>query len=184
MSIGELVSAASNEDLRRRVLWALPTVLAVIGSTDSERSAHLMNVSWVTPVANEPTRLVASIETTSKTAVNLREVPRFSLSLVLTHERELGRLFVKPVLRQELSGDIETVQGRRILRDSLGVAYLYDAIAVTTGHVEMIRSLGDHDLWLLEVDHVAADPRLIARPASEHALDVLGVHHTRMNYGS
>jgi flavin reductase (DIM6/NTAB) family NADH-FMN oxidoreductase RutF len=184
MSIGDLVGVSDNDELRRRVLWALPTALGVMGSTDSERSAHLMNVSWITPVANEPTRLVASIESKSKTAANFTEVPRFSLSLVLVHERELGRLFVKPVLRQELSGDIETVQGRRILRDSLGVAYLFDAVAVMSGHVEKLRSFGEHDLWLLEVDHVAADPRLLQRPASEHALDVLGVHHTRMNYGS
>ncbi len=184
MSIGELVRAVENEDLRRRVLWALPTVLAVLGSTDSERSAHLMNISWLTPVANNPTRLIASIESTSKTTANLSEVARYSVSLVLVHERELGRLFVKPVLRQELSGDEETVQGRRILRDAYGVAYLFDAVAVMTGRAEKIRDLGDHDLWLLDVDHVAADARLVQRPASEHALDMLGVHHTRMNYGS
>ena len=113
-----LTSVSENEDLKRRVLWSMPTVLAVLGTCSSNNEPHLMNVSWVVPVANEPTRLVASVEKGSRSEMNLFANSGFCLSLVAREDRHLGRLFVKPQLTWHREGDDEFVQEQPILRSS------------------------------------------------------------------
>ena len=142
-----------------------------------------MNLSWVTPVANEPTRLVASVESSSRTATNLVAGSPFSISLLTLDQRELGRAFVKPQLTWTNEDKIEYAQGHAVLRSKLGVPWLSSSVGVLAGTSELIRELGEHALWLLSVDEIAGRPEVLEGPASRHDVRVLGVHDTRMNYG-
>lgn len=177
------LTSAADDDLRRRVLWAMPSVLAVLGTVDEEGGPHLMNISWVTPAANEPTRLVASVEATAKSAVNLRATTAWTLSLLTADQRDLGRAFVKPDLGYRVAADIEYLHDAAIIRSARRAPVLTGAVAAMAGPATPLRALGSHDLFLLEVEEVGAVDQLLAGPASAHAVDVLRVQETRMNYG-
>ena len=85
----------SFDRLRRRVLWALPTGLYVLGSGVGERS-HLMTISWVTQVSMEPKLVGIGVELNSKSRALILEHEKFSLSLLERSEKALVRKFVKP----------------------------------------------------------------------------------------
>jgi flavin reductase (DIM6/NTAB) family NADH-FMN oxidoreductase RutF len=178
-----LRAASDDEDRRRRVLWTLPTVLAVLGTRDERGRPHLMNISWVTPVANEPCRLVASVETASHSAANLRAHPQWALSLLDPTQRDLGRAFVKPDLAIDESSDGLHVHGHAVRLTGWGAPVLDDAVAALAGTASALADLGDHGLWLLSVDEVGGVDEVFAGPASAHDVDVLRVQQTRMNYG-
>lgn len=172
-----------NDDARRRVLWAIPTVLAALGTVNDDGSPHLMNVSWVAPAGNNPTRLVLSIEQSSRTAANLRARPNGALSLVREDQRELGRAFVKPELPFGDRDGSVTVAGHAVFLSGAGAPVLADAVAAVAGPMTAVSDVGDHALWLMEVAELAADPSLLEGSASQHAVALLNVQHTRMNYG-
>lgn len=175
--------SADDDDARRRVLWAIPSALAVLGTVDAADAPHLMNLSWVTPVGNDPTRLAASVEGDAKSATNLREVPVFALSLLAVEDRELGRAFVKPDLGYERRGENESLHGESVVRSARRAPLLVRSVAALAGTAEWLRTVGDHELFLLTVEEVGGVEALFAGPASAHPVDVLRVQSTRMNYG-
>ena len=142
-----------------------------------------MNVSWVTPVANEPTRLAISIETNSLSAANLRERSHWSLTLLDVSDRNLGRAFVKAHRTWEHDGENETVDGHDVRRTRDDVPYLTRGVAVLAGDATLLAVLGEHELWLGVVNEIAARADVMEGAASEHRARILGVHDTRMNYG-
>jgi flavin reductase (DIM6/NTAB) family NADH-FMN oxidoreductase RutF len=178
----ELVDAAGHGDLRRRITWTVPTALAVLGTVNDDRSGHLMNISWVVPAANDPPSLVASIETASRTATNLEREGAFALSLLSRDQRHLGRAFVKPDLDHR-DGSPPRVGGEPIGLTRRGAPYLLDALAVLAGSAAIVTRLGSHDLWVCQVEDVAAQPVVTEGPASAHASPALSVLDTRLNYG-
>jgi flavin reductase (DIM6/NTAB) family NADH-FMN oxidoreductase RutF len=179
-----LSAVADDEQLRRRVLWAMPTVLGVLGSVGPDGTAHLMNVSWVTPVANGPTRLVASVEVGSRSAANLAATGAWALSLLGLERRELGRAFVKPELDWRRDGEGESAQGHRVRRASGGAPYLEESVGVFAGvDARLLAPLDEHALWLLSPREAGAVDALRAGAASARDVVVLSVQHTRMNYG-
>jgi flavin reductase (DIM6/NTAB) family NADH-FMN oxidoreductase RutF len=182
--LGSWERADEAPEVRRRVVWAIPTVLAVLGTVDLDDRPHLMNCSWLTPVANEPTRLVVSLESTSKSVANLLVRPAWSVTLVTVEQRTLGRTFVKPELSWRRDGADEFAHDQLVARSSARAPYLVDAAAALAGATATrIFDLGDHELWLLGVDEIVASADLLAGAASQHAVAILGVHDTRMNYG-
>jgi flavin reductase (DIM6/NTAB) family NADH-FMN oxidoreductase RutF len=174
---------ADDDDHRRRIVWALPTVLAVLGTVDDSDHPHLMNISWVTPVGNDPTRLVASVEVASKSAGNLRATSAWALSMLRVEQRDMGRAFVKPDLAYHREGDGEFLHDHAVTRSTRRAPVLGVTVAAMAGSAEHVRTLGDHDVFLLEVEEIGAHPDLLAGPASSHSVDVLRVQDTRMNYG-
>ncbi len=181
--IEEIQSVEGRDDLRRRVLWAVPNALAVLGTINDDGSAHFMTVSWLTPVSNEPTRVAVSVEGSSRSAHNLAARAVASISLIDDAHRELVRRFVKPELEHEQRDGVEYVAGYAAVREGESAPALADALAVLIGSCEHVRELGDHQLWLLSVSHVAADPSVLEGPASAHIARALSVQDTRFNYG-
>jgi len=179
----DLAGAADHEEVLRRVMWSIPTMLGVLGTVDASGDAHLMNISWVTPVASNPVRLAAAVETQSHSQANLTAVPKYTLSLLSLDQRALGRAFVKPDLDRDVVEGVELIAGYPVVRASAGTAYLADAHAVLAGSAQLLRDLGDHVLWLFEVESVAAHVDVLDGPASDHSRRALGVFDTRMNYG-
>jgi flavin reductase (DIM6/NTAB) family NADH-FMN oxidoreductase RutF len=174
---------SDHEDARRRVIWMVPTILAVLGTTDGRGSGHLMNISWVTPAADGPSRLVASLESSSESAVLLGDEGPYALSLLGREQREWGRVFAKPATDWRRTDGREFVRDAEVSRSAEGAPFLVDAVAVLAGRAERLADLGSHQLYLLTVIEVGAVPEALEGPASARPVPTLGIHDTRMNYG-
>src|SRR5215468_2593747 len=82
--------------LRRRVLWAMPSGLYVIGARAGERR-NGMTANWVTQVSFDPKLVAASIEQEALTHELVAEGGVFALNLVARDDRAIVRKFTKPV---------------------------------------------------------------------------------------
>lgn len=162
----------------RRVLWAIPTGLYVLGSrSGSER--NLMTVSWVTQVATAPRQVGVGIERDSVTMGLVREGGVFALSLLSRDDRSLVRRFVKPVPAAEVVVDAAgrgTMRGVAVHQAVTGAPVLDAAVAHLDCRVAHVMDLGSHCLVVgAVVDAGFAD-------GGEDAA-LLTMADTRMSYG-
>ena len=161
---------------RRRVLWALPTGLYLVGSRAGE-DVNLMTANLVVQVCIEPKLVAVALEHESVTARLVRQGQAFAISLLQRGDRDVIRRFVKPVLDVERSADgtVVAMAGHAVIE--AGPARL-PVLAAAAGHVlcslTSAEDLGSHTLCLGEVLDVGGEP-------SE--AEVLRMEDTRMHYG-
>jgi len=170
--------------LRRRVLWAMPTGLYVVGSTlgDAGRDAsgaqwNLMTASLVVQVATEPKLVAAAVETEAVTRRLVDTAGCFSISLLGRESRALVRRFVKPVHDVELDdeGAPARLGGEPVVLAPSGCPVLRAAVAWLDCQVRHRWELGSHVLFVGEVTSVDG-------PEGEVG-GVLRMEDTRMSYG-
>lgn len=159
---------------RRRVLWALPTGLYLIGSRAGDE-ANLMTANLVVQVCLEPKLVAVALEQGSLTARLVLQGGAFSISLLERGARDVVRRFVKPVKEVERNSDgvlsamaghaVREVGERRL--PVLASAAGYVACTLTQRH-----ELGSHTLCIGEVVEVGGEPA-----------EVLRMEDTRMHYG-
>src|SRR6516162_2608045 len=87
---------AEYDRLRRRVLWAMPSGLYVLGSRAGSRR-NLMTLNWASQVASDPKLLAVSIESAAVTRALVHEGRIFSLNIIDRKDRAVVRKFVKPL---------------------------------------------------------------------------------------
>ncbi len=116
--------------LRRRVLWAMPTGLFVVGSRSGDRR-NLMTCNWAMQVATTPKLVAVGVESGSVTRRLVEEGGSFSVSLLARSERGLVRRFVKPVRDVEVddAGVARTLQGVPVVEVVGGLPVLDAAVA-------------------------------------------------------
>jgi flavin reductase (DIM6/NTAB) family NADH-FMN oxidoreductase RutF len=182
--------------LRRRVLWALPSGLYVVGSR-ADDEVNLMTCNWVLQVATTPKLVAVAVEAASVTRRLIERGGSFSVSLLARSERGLVRRFVKPVRDVETGAGGATVrmQGEPVTEVVGGLPVLTAAVGwlacsvrsvtawddlVVEGAGDGVRSAASHVLVVGEVDAVGASDRL-GGPAEGDA--VLSMADTRMSYG-
>ncbi|MGH2930725.1 MAG: flavin reductase, partial [Solirubrobacteraceae bacterium] len=85
-----------DDRLRRRVLWAMPSGLYVVGSAAGD-SVNLMTANLAVQVAIEPKLVAVAIDAASVTHGLVAAGGGFSLSLLSRDDRAVVRRFVKPV---------------------------------------------------------------------------------------
>jgi flavin reductase (DIM6/NTAB) family NADH-FMN oxidoreductase RutF len=159
---------------RRRVLWAMPTGLYVIGSR-AGRDVNLMTANLVVQVCIEPKLVAVAIEREALTMRLVREGGAFSVSLLPRTERAVVRHFVKPVVDVEHADDdtVVAMSGHPVYE--VGPEKL-PVLAVAIGHlycpVTRLEELGSHVLCIGEVVEVGGEPS-----------EVLRMEDTRMHYG-
>ncbi|MHB8440035.1 MAG: flavin reductase family protein [Acidimicrobiales bacterium] len=175
--------------MRRRILWAIPTGLYVVGSAAGARR-NLMTVSWVVQAAMEPKIVAIGIECGAVTHGIVEEGGVFALSLLERSQRSLVRRFVKPVSDDQLVDDIGTgtMQGEPVVLTGRGVPVLGAAVAWIECEVRERLALGSHSLFAGEVvDCGVGSPGATRRTADDGTLDrldeILRMEDTRMNYG-
>jgi flavin reductase (DIM6/NTAB) family NADH-FMN oxidoreductase RutF len=158
----------------RRVLWAMPTGLYLIGSRWEER-LNLMTANLVTQVSLEPKLVAAAIEADSVTAGLVTSAGAFTLSLLDRADKAVVRRFVKPVQEVTRDGDgaVVALSGQAVCE--VGPARL-PVLAAAAGFVlatvtERL-ALGSHVLFVGQVREVGGEP-----------VDVLRMEDTRMHYG-
>lgn len=180
---GEPDGGRPDDRLRRRVLWALPSGLYVVGSSDGTRS-NLMTANLVVQVATEPKLVAVAIDASSLTIKLVRAGGCFAISLLAREDRALVRRFVKPVPEEDVVSEDGACGGHRAPREMAG-----EAVAVhVTGAPVLARAaawldctlrhrlaLGSHELCIGEVVAVGG-------PDGE-VPPVLRMEDTRMNYG-
>lgn len=159
---------------RRRVLWALPTGLYLIGSRHDE-SVNLMTANLVVQVCLEPKLVGAAIESTSVTAGLITGSGLFSISLLERADKDVVRRFVKPATDVERSpeGHVTSMSGHAVHEAGPGrLPVLSAAIGYIVCSVHRHENLGSHTLFIGEVTAVGGEPA-----------DVLRMEDTRMHYG-
>jgi flavin reductase (DIM6/NTAB) family NADH-FMN oxidoreductase RutF len=159
---------------RRRVLWAMPTGLYVIGSRAGDE-VNLMTANLVVQVCVEPKLVAVAVERDALTMRLVRDGGAFSVSLLPRTERAVVRHFVKPVVDIERSADgtvvamsshaITEVGSHKLPVLASAVGYLYCTLTRS-------EELGSHVLCIGEVVEVGGEPS-----------DVLRMEDTRMHYG-
>jgi flavin reductase (DIM6/NTAB) family NADH-FMN oxidoreductase RutF len=159
---------------RRRVLWAMPTGLYVIGSRAGDE-VNLMTANLVVQVCMEPKLVAVAIEREARTMRLIREGRAFSVSLLPRSERAVVRHFVKPVVEVERASDgtvgamsshpVNEVGPNKLPVLASAVGYLYCPLTRAD-------ELGSHVLCIGEVVEVGGEPA-----------DVLRMEDTRMHYG-
>jgi flavin reductase (DIM6/NTAB) family NADH-FMN oxidoreductase RutF len=167
-------AAAELDRHRRRVLWALPTGLYLIGSRHAE-DVNMMTANLVVQVCMEPKLVGVALENESLTARLVTAGGGFTISLLARSERDVVRRFVKPVKEIEhgpdgavlaLSGQPVTEVGPNRLPVLTSAAGYLDCRLTT------MEALGSHVFCIGEVTGVGGEPA-----------EVLRMEDTRMHYG-
>ena len=166
-----------DDRLRRRVLWAMPSGLYVVGSAAGGR-ANLMTANLAIQVATEPKLVGVAIDSGSVTRALVEAGGAFSLSLLSREDRAVVRRFVKPVPASEIAtrdGVVVAMAGEDVEVHVTGAPVLSRAVAWLDCEVRHRLELGSHGLFVGEVVAVGG-------PEGE-VPPVLRMEDTRMNYG-
>jgi flavin reductase (DIM6/NTAB) family NADH-FMN oxidoreductase RutF len=159
---------------RRRVLWALPTGLYLIGSRHGDE-ANLMTANLVVQVCLEPKLVGVALERDSMTARLVGASGAFTISLLQRGDRDVVRRFVKPVtdVSRDADGVIVAMSGHPVSEVGSQRLPVFSAAA---GHlacaVTRAEPLGSHTFCIGEVTDVSGEPD-----------EVLRMEDTRMHYG-
>ena len=159
---------------RRRVLWAMPTGLYLIGGRAADE-VNLMTANLVVQVCIEPKLVAVALELEALTTRLVRSGGAFSVSLLPRAERAVVRHFVKPVVEVERSADGTVVAMSGHAVDEVGpqrIPMLASAAGYLYCNLTRIDELGSHVLCIGEVVEVGGEPS-----------DVLRMEDTRMHYG-
>jgi flavin reductase (DIM6/NTAB) family NADH-FMN oxidoreductase RutF len=166
-----------DDRLRRRVLWAMPSGLYVVGSAAAGR-VNLMTANLAIQVAVEPKLVGVAIDAASVTHGLVAAGRGFSLSLLAREDRAVVRRFVKPVPEDDVvteGGVVVSMAGEAVEVHVTGAPVLARAVAWLDCALRHRLALGSHELFLGEVVAVGG-------PAGDVPA-VLRMEDTRMNYG-
>lgn len=173
--------------LRRRILWALPTGLYVLGSRAGEEH-NLMTISWVTQLATRPKLVGVGVETGSVTGGLVTSGEVFALSILPRAERNVVRRFVKPVRVRaiDVGSGTGTMQGEAVRLAPSGAPVLAASAAWIDCAVRQRVELGSHTLFAGEVTECGLGAPGLAREdaeADQLLAEILRMEDTRMSYG-
>jgi flavin reductase (DIM6/NTAB) family NADH-FMN oxidoreductase RutF len=162
------------DQLRRRVLWHMPSGLYLLGSRAGERR-NLMTCNWVTQLSLAPKTIGVSVERAAFTHELVELGRSFTIALVPRAERALVRRFVKPA---EHDIAARTLAGFAYRDAPVSGAPLLDAaFAYLDCALRQSIALGSHTLFIGEVIDAGFGA------AADEEAEVLRMEDTRMNYG-
>lgn len=183
------VDAEEYDRLRRRVLWAMPSGLYLIGSRAGDR-ANLMTANWVTQVASDPKLVGTGIEKGALTHELIAAGGSFTVCLLAREDRAVVRKFVKPA---QWDPAASTLAGLPVRFAPSGAPLLGGAVAWLDCEVRADLDCGSHTWFVGEVlacgTQAAPEPRDTTPPggtasgAQAPVGEVLRMQDTRMNYG-
>ena len=160
---------------RRRLLWAMPTGLYVLGSTVGEEGPYnLMTCNLAVQVATSPCVTAA-----------MRATGVATLCVLRRDQRALVRRFVKPVEDVELDADgrVVALGGAAVALAPSGAPYLTDAAGCLDLRVVATQPFESHTLFCGEVTAAAVAAEVLEGPASARVAEILRMEDTKMSYG-
>jgi flavin reductase (DIM6/NTAB) family NADH-FMN oxidoreductase RutF len=175
--------------LRRRILWAMPAGLYVVGSrgaqgaagtTSDGRARNLMTCNWCQQVSVRPKMVAVSIDREAVTAGLVRAGGVFSVNLIDREDRALVRRYVKPVTDAVFDdeGRVASMGGQPTMEAATGAPILARAAAWVDCEVRHEVPLGSHVLFVGEVVDVG-----VGAGGADGLERVLRMEDTRMSYG-
>jgi len=165
------VDPAEYDRLRRRVLWAMPSGLYVLGSRAGGRR-NLMTLNWACQVAADPKLVAVSVEVAAVTHGLVHDGAVFSLNILKREERSIVRKFVKAL---DDAGDPVTLAGFAVRAEATGAPVLDLAVAWLDCEVRTEVPCGSHTVFIGEV--VSCGGQI------GDGVEILRMEDTRMNYG-
>ncbi len=159
---------------RRRVLWALPTGLYLIGSRAGEE-VNLMTANLVVQVSMEPKLVGVALERDSVTKRLVTAGASFAVTLLQRADRDVVRRFVKPVqeVERDPDGAVLALSGHAVTEVGPGrLPVLRAAAGYLVCTLTKAEELGSHTFCIGEVTEVGGEPS-----------EVLRMEDTRMHYG-
>ncbi len=161
---------------RRRVLWALPSGLYLIGSRYRDE-VNLMTANLVIQVCLEPKLVAVALERESRTAGLVSQGGGFAVSLLRRSDRDVVRRFVKPVGEDKVvrdgDGAVTSMAGHDVIEAGAArLPVLRSAAGYLVCTKARLEELGSHALCIGEVTDVGGEPD-----------EVLRMEDTRMHYG-
>jgi flavin reductase (DIM6/NTAB) family NADH-FMN oxidoreductase RutF len=159
---------------RRRVLWALPTGLYLVGSRSGDE-INLMTANLVVQVCLEPKLVGVAVERDSVTAGLVAAGSAFSISLLRRGDRDVVRRFVKPVteVERDPDGAVLALSGHPVTEVGPNrLPVLASAAGYLGCTLTRAERLGSHTFCIGEVTEVGGEPD-----------EVLRMEDTRMHYG-
>ena len=179
--------------LRRRVLWAMPTGLFVVGSR-AGGVRNLMTCNWVMQIATAPKLVAVAVESGSVTRDLIERGRSFSVNVLARSDRSLVRRFVKPVRDVDVDGDgvATALQGEPVFEVAGGLPCLVASVAWLACDVRSVSTWDDlvadagrpptasHVLVVGEVVGAGESDRLATLGEDD---GILSMTDTRMNYG-
>jgi flavin reductase (DIM6/NTAB) family NADH-FMN oxidoreductase RutF len=172
--VGPFPTGADPEEydrLRRRVLWAMPSGLYIVGSRSDERR-NGMTCNWATQLGFDPKLLGISVEKDALTHELVAEGGVFSLCLVDREDRAIVRKFTKPV---DVDLEAQTLNGFPFHDGVSGAPILDQAVAYVDCELHATVDAGSHSLFLGEIVDAAFQ--------KGEETPVLRMEDTRMSYG-
>jgi len=158
--------------LRRRVLWAMPSGLYVIGSTDGAQRLNGMTANWVTQLSFDPKWVGVSVEREALTHELIAAGGCFAVSLIDREDRVIVRKFTKPV---DVDLAAKTLNDFSYVERATGAPVLAQAVAFVDCELRQQVEAGNHTLFIGEV--------VDAGFLKDEDTPVLRMEDTRMNYG-
>jgi len=171
---------------RRRLLWAMPTGLYVLGSTVGEEGPYnLMTCNLAVQVATSPCVVAVAVESAAVTHAAMRATGVATLCVLRRDQRALVRRFVKPVEDVELDADgrVVALGGAAVALAPSGAPYLTDAAGCLDLRVVATQPFESHTLFCGEVTAAAVAAEVLEGPASARVAEILRMEDTKMSYG-
>ena len=162
---------AEYDKLRRRVMWAMPSGLYVIGSRAGDRR-NAMTANWVTLVSSVPKLVAVSVEQEALTHELIHAGGAFSVCIIDREDRAIVRKFTKPV---EVDAEAMALNGFPYVERATGAPVLAQSVAWLDCAVRQEVAAGSHTIFVGEV--------VDAGFAKDEGTPVLRMEDTRMNYG-
>ncbi|HVM39553.1 MAG TPA: flavin reductase family protein [Acidimicrobiia bacterium] len=157
--------------LRRRVMWAMPYGLYVIGSRDGDRR-NAMAANLVTQVSFEPKWVGVAIETHAVTHELVAAGGVFTVNLIDREDRPIIRKFTKPV---DVDPAASTLNGFPFHDGVTGAPILDQAVAFLECEVREKIEATSHTFFVGEVVEAAFQ--------KDEETPILRMEDTRMSYG-
>jgi len=158
-----------DDETVNRVLWSIPNVLCLIGSSDGDET-NAMTASWVTQVAMAPVLVAAAVDSGSVTHRLIETSRAFTVNL---WDRSDTRVFVKFSKPAEFADD--ALNGRPVRFGSTGAPIFSEALAFIECSVTHAVPLGSHTLYVGELVDCGFQGDADRLPAR--------MEDTRMRYG-
>jgi flavin reductase (DIM6/NTAB) family NADH-FMN oxidoreductase RutF len=171
---------------RRRLLWAMPAGLYVLGTTGGDQGPYnLMTHSLTVQAATEPCVVAVAVEVAARTHALLEASGVATLSVLRRDQRALVRRFVKPVQDHAIdaSGKLVALGSVAVALAPSGAPHLLDAAGSLDLRVLESVRFTSHSLFCCEVTSVAVADEVLEGAASQRLAEILRMEDTKMSYG-
>ena len=176
----------TDESKRRRLLWAMPAGIYVVGSTMGQGGPYnLMTHSLAVQAATEPCVVAVAVEAAARTHELIEASGVATLSVLRRDQRAIVRRFVKPVeaVAVDDAGRVVELAGVAVGLAPSGAPHLADAAGCLDLRVVERVHFTSHTLYCCEVTAVAVSDEVLEGAPSARVAEILRMEDTKMNYG-